>query len=82
MSTAEVAAELGKSERQTRRILERCERMGMVKRVGERGGWLPSKPTPIDLYAAAGIPHPGPRPAPPSRANVAGSKKNPSDSSD
>ena len=46
------------SERQTRRILEKCERMGMVKRVGERGGWLPSKPAPIDLYAAAGIPRP------------------------
>ena len=58
VSTAEVAAELGMSERQTRRILEKCERMGMVKRVGERGGWLPSKPAPIDLYAAAGIPRP------------------------
>jgi biotin operon repressor len=58
VSTKEVAEAIGKSESQTRKDLEKLERAGRVKRVGERGGWLPAQPPLLDLYALAGLPRP------------------------
>ena len=41
VSTAKVSERLGVGERETRYILNDLEGLGMVRRVGERGGWLP-----------------------------------------
>ena len=41
VTTARVSERLGVGERETRYILNDLERLGMVCRVGERGGWLP-----------------------------------------
>lgn len=37
--TPQIAKLMGKSERQTRRVLARLEARGLVHRVGQRGGW-------------------------------------------
>ena len=39
--TAQVSERLGVEERETRYILTDLEGLGMVRRIGERGGWLP-----------------------------------------
>jgi DNA-binding IscR family transcriptional regulator len=58
VSTKEIADEIGKSLPQTRRILAKLERLGYAKRVGERGGWVPSQPPVLDLYSICGLPKP------------------------
>jgi len=54
LSTKEIANYIGLSERSTRERLAKLERRGLVKRVGERGGWIISRPEPIDLYRGLG----------------------------
>ena len=41
VSTARVAQSLGVQNRQTQNILNDLEGLGLVRRIGERGGWLP-----------------------------------------
>ena len=41
VSTAKVAHSLGVQNRQTQNILNDLEGLGLVRRIGERGGWLP-----------------------------------------
>lgn len=41
VTTVRVSESLGVGERETRNILNDLEGFGMVRRVGERGGWLP-----------------------------------------
>jgi hypothetical protein len=41
VTTGRVSESLGVGERETRYILTELEGLGMVRRIGERGGWLP-----------------------------------------
>lgn len=41
VSTADLAKHVDLSIRQTRELLSDLERRGLVRRVSERGGWLP-----------------------------------------
>lgn len=41
VTTARMSKSLGVEPRQTQNILNDLERLGLVRRVGERGGWLP-----------------------------------------
>lgn len=80
MMTREVADKIGKSERQTQRILAKLERLGRAKRVGERGGWLPSRPPVLDLYAMCSLPQPTrikPGPAPQLESSAAAPASSP-----
>jgi hypothetical protein len=44
VSSSEVAKRIDRNEKSVRRSLIRLEQAGFVKRVGERGGWVPSSP--------------------------------------
>ena len=48
-TTAEIAREVGKSERQVQRILNRLVDRGFVIRHGNRGGWSVSTSPPVVL---------------------------------
>lgn len=59
VTTKQIADRVGKSEQYVRRVLAKLERMRLVTREGERGGWRLSTHPPIAL-AQRGGPAAGP----------------------
>jgi len=48
VSSASVASALERDERWTRRLLNSLHERGLIERIGQRGGWLPTAPRPSE----------------------------------
>ena len=60
MTTKQIAERVGKSEQYVRRVMAKLERMKLVVRKGERGGWMLSAQPPISLHKRDGGPDENP----------------------
>ena len=60
LTTKQIAERVGKSERYVRRVMAKLERMSLVVRNGERGGWMLSTQPAIALAKRGGRAAAGP----------------------